>query len=186
MRISTLLPTAFIALALSATVGCSVDVSGPATSGSAQSPTPHTADTGSSADSPPAADRPSAASSADAATTLKISGNQLTQSTDCTGRDVVIDGTSNVIALKGTCGTVTLNGSYNTVALETIDTIKIVGASDKVLVKTVGAIQLTGATYASVRWVGGVGGNEPDVSGTGEANSVKKISRQDYEDEIKP
>ena len=178
MRISTLLPTTLIALALSATVGCSVDVSGPARSTQGtqtQSPTPRTATSA------------SAASSGGSSGTLSISGNYSTQTADCSGRDVLIAGSSNKIVFKGTCGTVTLTGGYNTVAVEAADTLQGMGGGNEAYARTVGTIQLTGATYTTGHRVGGAGGgNDPEVSGAGDTNTVEKISLQDYEDEIAP
>lgn len=196
MRISTLLPTALIALALSTTAGCAVDVSGPTSSTQTQSPTPQTADTGSSSASPAAAGSPtsanlpnasSSASSAGAAKTLKISASYGTQTADCSGRDVVINGSSNDIVFKGSCGTITLVGGYNTIAAEAVDTLQVMGGGNEAYVKTVSTIQMTGASYTTVHWVGGAGAdNDPNVSGTGDTNTVEKISQQDYEDEIAP
>ncbi|WP_405731248.1 DUF3060 domain-containing protein [Streptomyces sp. NBC_01537] len=187
MRFSTLLPTTVIALALSATVGCSVDVSGPtrSTQGTqAQSPTPQTAGAGTAAASPTATAAPTA-SSAGTADPLSISGSYSTQTADCSGRDVVIAGSSNKIVFKGTCGTITLTGGYNTIAVESVDTLQVMGGGNEAYAKTVSTIQLTGASYTTVHWVGGAGAdNDPDVSGTGATNTVEKISQQDYEDEI--
>jgi hypothetical protein len=193
MRISKLLPTTLIALALSTTVGCAVDVAGPAKSGQGQSPTPRTADSGSSATSPAAVGSPSsgnpptASSSAGAANSLKISGNYGTQTAECSGRDVVVDGNSNSIVFKGNCGTITLAGEYNTIDVEAVDTLQVMGQANEAYVKTVSTIQMAGASYATVHWVGGAGAdNDPSVSGTGDTNTVEKISQQDYEDEIAP
>jgi hypothetical protein len=167
MRITTLLPTTLIALALSATVGCSVDVSGPARSTSTQT---HSS---------------SASSSAGATGTLRITGSYSTQTADCSGRDVVIAGSSNKLVFKGTCGTITLTGGYNTLAVETVGTFKVLGGGNEAYVKAVGTIQLTGAAYTTVHWVAGAGaGSDPDVSGVGDTNTVEKISEQDYEDKI--
>ena len=172
MRISTLLPTVLTALALSATVGCSVDV------------TPRTADAGSGAASPTTTSA-SASSSAGATGTLRISGSYSTQTADCSGRDVVITGGSNKIVFKGTCGTITLTGGYNTIAVEAVGTLQVMGGGNEAYAKSVGTVQLTGATYTTVHWVGGASaGNGPEVSGVGDTNTVEKISEQDYEDEI--
>ncbi|WP_405872552.1 DUF3060 domain-containing protein [Streptomyces sp. NBC_00005] len=193
MRISRLLPTTLIALALSTTVGCAVDVAGPAKSGQAQSPTPQTPGSGSGASSPAAVgspssgNQPTASSSAGAANSLKISGNYGTQTADCSGRDVVIEGNSNSIVFKGNCGKITLAGGYNTIAVEAVDTLQVTGQTNEAYVKTVGTIQMAGATYSTVHWVGGAGAdNDPTVSSTGDTNTVEKISQQDYEDEIAP
>lgn len=165
MRNSTL-PTTLIALALSATVGCSVDVSGPARSTQTQSPAPRTT-TAASAGSP-----------------LRISGSYSTQTADCSGRDVVITGGSNKIVFKGTCGTITLTGGYNTIAVEAVGTLQVMGGGNEAYAKSVGTVQLTGATYTTVHWVGGASaGNDPEVSGVGDTNTVEKISEQDYADE---
>jgi hypothetical protein len=179
MRNSTLLPTTLIALALSATVGCSVDVSGPARSTQTQSPISRTTTSTSASASA------SAASSGGSSGPLRITGSYSTQTADCSGRDVVIAGSSNKLVFKGTCGSITLTGGYNTIAVEAVDTLQVLGGGNEAYVKAVGTIQLTGAAYTTVRWVAGAGaGSDPDVSGTGGTNTVEKISEQDYEDKI--
>lgn len=194
MRISTFLPATLVALTLSMTVGCTTDESDPTPAKNEQAVTqsPEAAqadgDTGSpaAADSTGTPDAP-AANSADVGTgSLKISSSYSMRTTDCTGRDVSIEGQANTIELTGTCGTVAIGGKFNTVAVEAADTIKITGNSSTVNAETVGAIRLDGAYFVTVNWVNGAGGKEPSVSGDGKGYTVNRVSRQAYDNQVRP
>ncbi|MEV6013529.1 DUF3060 domain-containing protein [Streptomyces sp. NPDC051976] len=180
MRIQKLLPITLVVLALSTTVGCSVDLSQPAKSEPTQTSTPQLVV--SDSNSPSATARNPSSPTADAA--LTFSGNDVTQTIDCSGRDVVIDGSENTLMFKGTCGTVTVDGTDNSVAVNSVDTIQVRGKVNAVYLKTVGTIQTTDATNATVDWVGGVGGNSPKMSGGGRLNTVEQISEQEYQGDL--
>ncbi|MGW1784836.1 DUF3060 domain-containing protein [Streptomyces sp. NPDC002143] len=168
MRILKLLLTVLIALALSMTLGCTADKSGPAPAAGGQKAVP--------SPGPPAGASPAAGDAS-----IRISGDYSRRTSDCTGRDVSIEGQANTIVLTGTCETITVGGRFNTVDVEAADTIKITGNSSTVNAEILGAVRLDGAYFVTVNWVNGAGGSEPTVSGTGRAYTVNKISRQDYE-----
>ncbi|MFI1031286.1 DUF3060 domain-containing protein [Streptomyces sp. NPDC020951] len=157
-----------VALALSMTLGCTADKSGPAPAAGGQKATP----------SPGS---PAGASSYVGDASIRISGDYSRRVGDCTGRDVSIEGQANTVVLTGACGTVTIGGRFNTVDVEAADTIKITGNSSTANAETLGAVRLDGAYFVTVNWVNGAGGSEPTVSGSGRAYTVNKISRQDYE-----
>ncbi|MGW2524209.1 DUF3060 domain-containing protein [Streptomyces sp. NPDC001617] len=185
MRIQTLLPAALITLTLSATVGCSVNLSQPAKNEPTRTKTP-TAAAGTSTSRSPSADSSDSngSSSPSTDTALKVSGTGVTQTIDCAGRDVVIDGGTNTLVFKGDCGTVTLNGSGNTVGVESVDTMKVKGQANTVYLKTVGTIDTAQTTGSTVGWVAGADGGSPKMSGGGNLNTVEQISEQEYESDI--
>ncbi|WP_327692566.1 DUF3060 domain-containing protein [Streptomyces sp. NBC_00459] len=192
MRKAPLLSLTLIALTLSMTVGCTDNEPEPAlaanTASAIQSPglTRAVGGTGS-----PAAGSTSVPDSAAEIPTgsdpsLTIDSNYSARTTDCAGRDVVIEGQANTIGLTGTCGTVAIGGRFNTVTVETANTIKITGNSSTVIAETVGAIRLDDAAFITVNWVNGAGGNEPAISGNSKASTVNKISGQEYENRMRP
>ncbi|WP_329282508.1 DUF3060 domain-containing protein [Streptomyces sp. NBC_01451] len=192
MRKATLLSRTLIALALSVMAGCADNASetapAPSTGTATSSPGGAHADDGTG--SAPAGSKSTSGSTATAVggrdTALTIGSSYSTRATDCTGRDIVIEGQANSIGLTGRCGTVTIGGRFNIVTVETADTIRITGNSSTVITETVGAIRLDGATFVTVRWVNGTDGKEPTVSGNGRSCTVAKISGQEYESRIRP
>lgn len=193
MRIPTLLSTAtLVALTLSATVGCSVDLSQPAKNKQTPTQAPQSAGggsnsstaTGSPGSGGSSAPSASSASSAAADTPLKFSGIGVTQTLDCSGRDVEIDGGGNTLVFKGACGTITVVGAANTIAVESVDTLRLKSQANTVYVKTVGAIHTADASNSTVDWVRGMGGNSPEMSGGGSLNTVEQISEEEYESDL--
>ena len=192
MRIPTLLSTTtFIALTLSATVGCSVDLSQPAKNKQSPTQAPQSAGgsnsstaTGSSGSGSSSAPSASSSSSSAAGTPLKFSGIGVTQTLDCSGRDVDIDGGGNTLVFKGTCGTITVVGAANTIAVESVDTLQLKSQANTVYLKTVGAIHTADASNSTVDWVRGMGGNSPEMSGGGSLNTVEQISEEEYESDL--
>ncbi|MDF3142108.1 MULTISPECIES: DUF3060 domain-containing protein [unclassified Streptomyces] len=192
MRKATLLSRTLIALALSMMVGCSDNASepAPAPSPGAATGSPDAAraagGTGSAAAGSKSIPGSTAAAATGGDTALTIGSSYSTRATDCTGRDVVIEGQASTVGLTGRCGTVTIGGRFNMVTVEAADTIKITGNSSTVIAETVGAIRLDGAVFVTVRWVKGTEGKEPTVSGNGRSCTVARISGQEYESRIRP
>lgn len=149
MRINKLLPAALIPLALSATVACGVETSTPPAdkpAGQTQSAKP--ADAGGSA-------APASSSAPAAGAPLKIDGTGVaTGSTDCAGRDVLVDGQAVVADLTGTCGKLTVKGTGNVVNVEKVAAITV------------------GGTANVVTWGSAPDGGEPKVSNSGTGNTV--------------
>ncbi|MBA4867139.1 DUF3060 domain-containing protein [Streptomyces sp. PSKA54] len=175
MRISKLLPTTVIALALATTVGCSAEVAAPTTE-----TTPPPAQTTEAADT--GADAPSSSAPAPSdAKPLRFTDNAASHSADCTGRDVSIEANTGDMVLKGDCGTITVEGKTNSIVVESAESINIKGDTNEVAVRIVGAISVEGLTN-SVYWVKAASGDQPEVNDAGDVNEVTQVKPAQYEE----
>ena len=96
------------------------------------------------------------ASTANKRDELHIRGSAESSTHECKGRNVHISGSMNKITLNGVCPTVHVSGSGNEVLIDTVGTIKVSGASNKVF------------------WQKAANGKKPNISNPGINNTIAK------------
>jgi hypothetical protein len=91
-------------------------------------------------------------------TAVLISDDGRTETIECAGNDVTIDGNLNKITLTGECRSVDVNGNGNAVQVAAAAAISSLGDGN------------------TVTWYRGVAGKDPRVSNLGNGNSVSRAS----------
>jgi hypothetical protein len=91
-------------------------------------------------------------------TAVVIDDNAKTETIDCAGNDVTVDGNLNKLSLTGECRNVDVNGNGNVVGVEAAVAISLLGNRN------------------TVTWRRGVAGKDPRVSNLGNGNTVSRAS----------
>jgi hypothetical protein len=89
-----------------------------------------------------------------AASDIVINDNRVRDTFDCTGGDVVLNGSQAELTLVGECESLVVNGDNNRVAVEAVGSIHALGSNNE------------------VTWASGLGSKPPRVTNLGRGNSV--------------
>lgn len=105
------------------------------------------------------------------AKTVTINEDEKTTTIDCKGDVVTVSGDDNKVTLKGDCSRLTVSGDDNTVDAAIVTEVAISGDDNKIEVETVAKISISGDDN-NVKWTKGLSGKPPEISNTGEDNTV--------------
>jgi|GEM_PF-1470928 len=87
---------------------------------------------------------------------VRITGNDMSKSTQCNGQPVYIQGNDNQINLTGACPQVHVNGNENKVTVAQLGKVQVVGNDNQ------------------VKWTQALSGQEPQVQSSGNDNQVSR------------
>lgn len=93
---------------------------------------------------------------AERADVLRMTGNDMSKSTQCNGQPVYIQGNGNQISLTGSCPQVRVNGNENQVTVAQLGKVQVVGNDNQ------------------VKWAQALNGQEPQVQTSGNDNQVSR------------
>ncbi|MFZ6870696.1 DUF3060 domain-containing protein [Undibacterium sp. Di27W] len=87
---------------------------------------------------------------------VRMTGNDMSKSTQCNGQPVYIQGNGNQISLTGACPQVHVNGNENQVTIAQLGKVQLVGNDNQ------------------VKWTQALNGQEPQVQSSGNDNQVSR------------
>lgn len=87
---------------------------------------------------------------------VRMTGNDMSKSTQCNGQPVYIQGNGNQISLSGTCPQVRVNGNDNQITVAQLGKVQVVGNDNQ------------------VKWAQALNGQKPLVQSSGNDNQVSR------------